>query len=141
MTPVISGGNKPGKGLGSGRPHIAVAVYDAAVDSKTEGEKTLRGDTIPAGAIITDTLLQVETALTSGGSAKVGVSVQSAGDVVANGTAISGAPWSTATPKRGAVTATSTPVATSAEKAVVAKIDTAALTAGKFRVLVTYIAT
>lgn len=136
---VIEGTNKIGQGLGGGRPKVAAAIYDASVDAKTEGEKTLRGDTIPAGAIIIDSLIQVDTAPTSGGSAKISAGVASVTDLQAS-KGVGEAPWSTTGAKRGAITATSTPASLTEAKPVKIKIETAALLTGKFRVFVTYLA-
>src|SRR3954471_6043542 len=86
--------------IGAATEHIAVAEYSFAALGGAVGSIALRGDTIPSGAIITDTLIVVDTIPTSGGAATIGVTAESAGDVAA-AAAISGAPWSTATPKRG----------------------------------------
>lgn len=116
----------------------ARAVYDFAVDGGAVSTIALRGDKIPSGAVITDTLINVLTPLTSGGAATVALQAESAGDVQA-AAAVSGAPWSTAGGKRGSLTATSAPVTTTTERSVSAVIATAALTAGKFVVLVSYV--
>jgi len=121
-----------------GEEKMAIASYDFARDGGAVGAITMLGDSIPSGAIIIDTLLIIDTIPTSGGAATVAVSAESAGDIAA-AAAITGAPWSTATPKRGTLTATSTPVKTTAKRSIVATVATAALTAGKFRTTVTYI--
>lgn len=130
--------NEVGAGLGGGRVKAAVAEYDFAVDGGAIGNHTLRGDVLPKGAVVVDSLINVDTKLESGGEATVLLSAEAEGDLQAS-KKVSEAPWSTATPKRGAVTATSTPVATTAVRSVVAKIGTAALTKGKFRVVVFYV--
>lgn len=117
---------------------IARAYYDFAVDGGTVGDIALRGDKIPSGAIITDVLLHVDTILTSGGAATVAIKAESAADLNA-ADAISGAPWSTTGAKRGDFTATTAPIKTTAERTITATVATAALTAGKFSVLVTYL--
>lgn len=122
----------------SGRVRLARAFYDFAVDGGTVGTLALRGDGIPTGAIIYDVVIDVQTAPTSGGAATIGISSEGASDLQ-SAAAISGAPWSTATPKRGTLTATSTPIKTTAARSIAAVIGTAALTAGKFVVLVRYI--
>lgn len=134
---IIDGTNKVGPGL-NGRPKTAVAEYDFAVDGGAVGAITLRGDKLPAGAVIVDSLVHVRTKPESGGEATVLLTAESEGDLQAS-KKVSEAPWSTATPKRGAVTATGTPVATTAERSIVAKVGTAALTKGKFSVVVTYL--
>lgn len=136
--PIIEGAGKAGIGLGVGRRRLAVGLYDFAVDGGAVGDITLRGDTIPSGAIVTDVLIHVDTALTSGGSATVALKAESAADLNA-ADAISGAPWSTTGAKRGDLTATTAPVATTAARAIKATVGTAALTAGKFSVYVSFL--
>lgn len=121
-----------------GRPRRAIGLYDFAVDGGVAGDITLRGDTIPSGAVITDALIHVDTALTSGGSATVAIKVEGAADINA-ADAISGAPWSTTGAKRGDFTATTAPIKTTAARAIVATVGTADLTAGKFTVAVEYV--
>lgn len=124
--------------LGQGRVKYAVGRYDFAVDGGATGDITLRGGSIPSGAILVDALLHVDTVLTSAGAATVAVKVESAADVNA-ADAISGAPWSTTGAKRADFTATSAPVKTTAARSIVATVGTAALTAGKFSVVVAYV--
>jgi hypothetical protein len=135
---VIDGTNKVGIGLGGGRVKTAVGVYDFAVDGGAIGAHPLRGDKIPAGAVIVDSLIVVDTKPESGGAATVQLTAEGEGDLQA-AKAVTEAPWSTATPKRGAVTATATPVVTTVARNIVAKVATAALTKGKFRVVVSYL--
>ena len=134
--PIIEGTHKLGGGLG--RTKIATGMYDFAVDGGAVGDITLRGDRLPLGAIILDSLIDVDTILTSGGAATVAIKTEGAADVNA-ADAISGAPWSTTGAKRGDLTATSAPVKTTAARAIVATVAVAALTAGKFNVYVTYV--
>lgn len=135
----IEKSNQLGVGqLGQGEPKYAVAEYDFAVDGGATGNHTLRGDTIPAGAVIIDSLVNVKTKPESGGEATVLLTAETEGDLQAS-KKVSEAPWSTATPKRGAVNATGTPVVTTAQRSIVAKVGTAALTKGKFQVVVTYL--
>lgn len=117
---------------------VARAHYDFAVDGGAVGDIPLRGRQIPSGAIIIDTLIDVETALTSGGAATVALKSEGAADLNA-ADAISGAPWSTTGAKRGDLTATSAPVKTTADRTITATVGTAALTAGKFSIVVTYV--
>jgi len=136
--PIIEGAGKAGVGLGVGRRRLAVGLYSFATDGGAVGDITLRGDSIPAGAIITDVLIHVDTALTSGGAATVALKAESAADLNA-ADAISGAPWSSTGAKRGDLTATTAPVKTTAARSIVATVGTAALTAGKFSVYVSYL--
>lgn len=134
---IIEGTQKVG-GLGAGDVKIARGLYDFAVDGGAVGDITLRGDQIPSGAIIVDALINVDTALTSGGAATVAVKVEGAADIN-SADAISGAPWSSTGAKRADFTATTAPITTTADRDIVATVATAALTAGAFTVLVSYI--
>lgn len=116
----------------------ATAHYDFAVDGGAVGDIALRGQQIPQGAIILDVLIDVETVLTSGGAATVALKAESAADLNA-ADAISGAPWSTTGAKRGDLDADTAPVKTTAARTITATVATAALTAGKFSVIVTYL--
>lgn len=136
--PIIEGAGKAGVGLGVGRRRLAIGLYNFATEGGAVGDITLRGDTVPSGAIITDVLIHVDTVLTSGGAATVALKAESAADLNA-ADAISGAPWSTTGAKRGDLTATSAPVKTTAARPLVATVATAALTAGKFSVYVSYL--
>lgn len=135
---IIEGAGKAGAGLAGRSGRRAVALYNFAVDGGAVGDITLRGDAIPSGAIITDVLIHVDTALTSGGAATVALKAESAADLNA-AAAITGAPWSTAGAKRGGLDADSAPVKTTASRPIQATVATAALTAGKFSVYVEYL--
>lgn len=134
---IIEGTHKLGSGYGGGRKS-AVALYDFATDGGSVGDITLRGDTIPSGAMLLDAYVKVRTVLTSGGAATVAIKVEGAADVNA-ADAISGAPWSTAGNKRVDFTATTAPVTTTADRSIKATVGTAALTAGAFTVVVEYV--
>jgi hypothetical protein len=135
---VIEGSGKIGAGGVRGARKTAVGLYDFATEGGAVGAITLRGDTVPSGAIIIDALIQVDTALTSGGSATVAVKVESANDIL-TATAYGSSPWSSTGAKRATLTATSAPVTTTAARSIVATVATAALTAGAFKVIVTYV--
>jgi hypothetical protein len=123
--------------LGEGKIRQAQFFYDFAVDGGAVSAITLRGDTVPNGAVVVDVIGHVATALT-GATATVALHIQSAADINA-AAAISGAPWSTTGGKRfGAFTATTAPLTLTAARSVVATVGTAALTAGKFSVVVFY---
>lgn len=116
----------------------ARARYDSAVDGAAIGAHVLRGDAIPKGAVILDTLIRVTTAPDSTShTATIGLKAESGADLQ-TAVAVSGAPWSTATAKRGTLTATAAPVATTARRQITATIAVEALTAGKFTVFVRY---
>lgn len=123
---------------GEGRIRQAQFFYDFAVDGGAVSAITLRGDQVPNGARVIDVIGNVETVPTSGGAATVALHINAGTDINA-AAAISGAPWSTAGAKRyGAFTATTAPLTLTANRSVVATVATAALTAGKFSVVVFY---
>lgn len=121
-----------------GSRKIARGLYEFALDGGAVGDITLRGDSLPSGAIILDSWVHVDTALTSGGAATVAIKTEGAADINA-ADAISGAPWSTTGAKRADLTATTAPVKTTAARNIVATVATAALTAGKFSVIIEYV--
>jgi hypothetical protein len=135
---VIESTAQVGGGLYVGRRKLARAFYDFAVDGGAISTINLRGDQLPSGAVILDSMVDVNTIPTSGGAATIAVNTQSAGDIVA-ATVLGSSPWSTATPKRGAITATSAPVKTTAIRPIQATIAAFVLTAGKFSVLIDYV--
>jgi hypothetical protein len=98
----------------------------------------MRGDAIPSGAIVTDALINVDTAVTAGASGTIGLTLEGAADVQ-TAVVVTGAPWSTTGAKRATYTATTAPVKTTAARSLVAVVGTAAVTAGKFSVVLTYI--
>lgn len=111
--------------------------YDFALDGGAVGTIILRSDDgpLPPGAIVMGGLLEVDTALTSGGAATVAVQVETAGDIQA-AAAVSGAPWSTAGRKSIAPNFTgAASIKTSVARNPAMVIGTAALTAGQFRVI------
>lgn len=136
---IIEGAGKIGASeLGLGLRKPAVGLYDFAVEGGATGDITLRGDSIPSGAVIVDALLDVETVVTSAGAATLAIKAESAADINA-ADVVSGAPWSTTGAKRADLTATTAPVKTTAKRNIVATVGTAALTAGKFKVVVWYV--
>lgn len=136
--PTIAAAKQLQAGTAMGDRKYAVGYYSFATDGGAVGDITLRGDTIPSGAIITDALIHVDTALTSGGAATVAIKTEGAADINA-ADAISGVPWSTTGAKRGDFTATTAPIKTTAARSIVATVATAALTAGKFTVVIEYV--
>ncbi len=132
MSPIIEG---------TTRPKSAVGEFDFAVDGGAVGAITLRsaeGNVIPAGSVVTGGYIEVDTAFTSGGSATVALSVEGAGDLQA-AAAVSGAPFSS-TGRKSIVPAGTgaTSVKTTAARSLTLTVATAALTAGKGRVVVFY---
>lgn len=149
--PVISGGNvitgaqtrgaaPAGEGAGFGGLRAARGDYSFATDGGAVGTIALIGSTaIPSGSVIVGGLVEVTTALTSGGAATVALQIEGAGDLVA-AAAVSGAPWST-TGRKSVIPAFTgaTSLKTTAARDISAVVAAAALTAGAFTVYVFYI--
>lgn len=138
MSPIIEGSRKLGGRLSLGEVKSAVAEYDFAVDGGAVGDIALRGDQIPAGAVVLDALVYVDTVLASGGAATVALKLEDAADLNAAG-AFDGAPWSAVGPVRPDFTSADPPIETTDDRDVVATVAAAALTGGKFRVVVFYL--
>ena len=130
---------------GTNRVKTAVGEFDFAVDGGAIGTITLRsgpGDTmgseLPIGSVITGGYIEVDTPFTSGGAATVSAGSEGAADLQA-AAAVSGAPWSTTGRKNIVPAGTgATSVKTTAKRNLALTIATAALTAGKGRVVVFY---
>lgn len=56
-------------------------MYDYAVDGGGVGNITLRGGTVPSGAIVTGAVIDVYTAITGATLAEAGITCQSSGDI------------------------------------------------------------
>lgn len=130
------------EGLTSPRLKTVRGIYDFAADGGAVGTIALTGATqIPAGATIVGGYIDVHTALTSGGAATIAVQVESAGDIIG---AIAVATWTLGRKKiiPGLTAANdlsaSAVVRTSAARDISAVIATAALTAGRFSVVLFY---
>ena len=114
--------------------------YDFAVDGGAVSTITLRSDDgpIPSGSYILSGILEIATALDSSGSATAAVQIEAANDTI-NAAAFGGAPWSSTGRKSLIEVGTgATSVKTTADRSPAVVIGTAALTAGKFSVIVTY---
>jgi hypothetical protein len=112
--------------------------YDFAVDGGAVSTITLRSNDgpIPTGSYIMGGVLDVATALTSGGSATAALQIEAANDTV-NAAAFSGTPWSAIALKSLIEAFTgATVVKTTASRNPKLVIGTAALTAGKFTLTV-----
>lgn len=120
-----------------GLPKYARAYYDFATDGGAIGSINLRGDKLPSGAIIVSSYLKVDTAVTSGGAATVSLGTEAATDVRAAAAFNAGTLLSTTGVKQGAIT-NAAPVALTADRHVAAVIAAAALTAGRFSVIIEY---
>lgn len=122
-----------------GRTKWARAYYDFATDAGAIGALNLRGDKLPAGAVVLSTYIRVDTLVTTAASGTVSLGIESAVDVraaVVPGSAV--AIDSTGT-KLGVTTRATAAVVCTVDRHVVATIATGAITAGKFSVLVEYL--
>jgi hypothetical protein len=126
---------------GSTTPKVVQAEYDFAVDGGGTGTISLRsvagdimGNTLPAGSVITHGYIDVQTAVLSA-TGTVAINVEGAGDILA-ATAQAGLTVGRKSIVPAATGATT--VATTAIRSIQATIGTAALTAGKFRVVLFY---
>lgn len=139
--PIISGG-KIIEGSGGTGQKSAVYEYDFATDGGAVSTIAMRPlgtspASIPSGAIIDDTVVEVLTVLTSGGAATIAAQIEAANDVV-NAAAVGGAPWSTLGRKAGIPISAATSLKTTAARVPSVVIAAAALTAGKVRLHVDY---
>ena len=135
---VIEGVRKVG-GMGLGMEKPAVALYDFAVDGGAVSTINLRGDRIPSGAIIVDSLINVDTALTGGTvTDTIQLGSEGAADIQA-AAARNAAPWATTGAKRLTATATAAPIKTTAIRALTLTINATGITAGKFTLIVWYL--
>lgn len=141
--PIIEGSKSIAEGpYGGAAFKAARGDYDFAKDGGAIGNVNLIGSVVPplpAGAIILGGFIEIDTVLTSGGAATVALQSEAAGDLLA-AAAIAGAPWSSLGRKSilPAFTGASA-VKTTAARDLVMVIAAAALTAGKFKVVVFYI--
>ncbi|MFD3698510.1 hypothetical protein ACFWUZ_20565 [Streptomyces sp. NPDC058646] len=140
MAIIAGAGRLQANGLGLGFTKPAVCLYDFAVDGGGTTAINLRGNsTIPVGAIITDTLLRVETPLTGGTvTDTVQLNAEGAADLQA-AAARNASPWSTAGVRRLTLDADAAPVELTAERTIQLKVNGTAVTAGKFKLIVWYV--
>lgn len=122
---------------GSSGVKSAYGDYDFAVDGGAVGTIGLRGDgNIPAGSVITGGYIDVATGVASA-TGTVALGAEAAGDLLA---AVSPTAALTAGRKSVIPVGTgATTVKTTAARSLSMVIGTAALTAGKFRLVVTYV--
>lgn len=119
--------------LNAGGVRADSALYDFSVDGGAVSTISL-GRNIPAGAIVTNIITDELTALTSDGAATVQVKAGSTAltDALAFDTAFTGA-------DTHALASSAEAIKVSAESEISIAIATAALTAGKLRVIVQYV--
>lgn len=120
----------------------AVGEYDFAVQGGAISTITLTstsslGNAVPNGAVIHGGYIEVDTILASGGAATVAVGLESTNDLLA-ATAFGSAPWSSTGRKVIIPVGAATSVKSTASRAITITIATAALTGGKFRVVLFY---
>jgi hypothetical protein len=114
--------------------------YAFATDGGAQGTITLRSNDgpIPVGSFILTGILEVTTALDSGGSATAALTVEGANDTV-TATAFGSSPWSTTGRKSVIPVATgATSLKTTAARNPAVVIATADLTDGVFNLILTY---
>lgn len=122
----------------AGRKREEVFLYDFAKMGGAIGDIYLLGNRLPKGAVATNSYMRVITAITGG--ATVAVTLESAGDVQA-AAADSGAPWSTTglkdttNPEPGTEAGY---ILCTANRAPKITVSVAAITAGKFYVVLEY---
>lgn len=137
--PVQPGTRKIGSSSFIGELKFARGDYDFVVDGGAVSTITLRGDTVPSGAIVTDSFIKVVTALTGGTvTDTLSAGVESTTDLQ-SAAARNAAPWSTTGTKRITLTATTAPAVTTAARSLRFVINGTALTAGKFSLVVAYV--
>jgi hypothetical protein len=121
------------------RMKVAYFEYDFAKDGGAVGDITLRGANIEKGAVVVGGMIDVETAVTSGGAATVALKLATAADVLA---ATGKASFSlNATLDVVPVRTAATAVKLTANKDLTMTVAVAALTAGKFTVALYYVVT
>lgn len=136
MSPFIE--NSVAEGVTGRGLKTYVGEYNFAVDGGAVSTIALTGGlVIPSGATIIKGFVDVVTACTSGGAATIACQVEAANDIL---TAVAVASWTTGrknilpAPASGALTA-STMVRTTAARDISIVIAAAALTAGRFKVV------
>jgi hypothetical protein len=123
---------------GTGGIKTATAEYDFARHGGAVGTVEF-GESVDKGAIVLGGNIEVVTALASAGAATAALQIQAAGDLVAQA-AVAGAPWSSTGLKSVVPAFTgATAVKLTAARRVALVIGTAALTAGRLRVVLLYV--
>lgn len=119
------------------RKKVIYAKYDFAKEGGAVGDIALRGGVLPLNAIVTNTTVDVETAVTSGGAATVAAKAEGAGDLLA---ATAKASLSLAAIVAGAADGTAGKmVRCTANRTPTITVAVAALTAGKFTLMIEYL--
>lgn len=141
MGNIQPGTGKVGSGNHIGRTKYARAFYDFAVDAGAIGTITLRGDTIPNGAVLLDAFVDVTTAFLPVTTTTVALTVQSAGDLRAAAlTNASPSVISSTGAKRLLVDASDADlIKATAARSITLAIAAGAVTAGKCSIVVAYL--
>lgn len=134
--PPGSGNGKAGLAYQAAKTKTARAFYDFAVDAGAISSITLRGDSIPSGSIVTNTLIDVETGVAQV-PGTLALTLEGAGDLRVAAANNAGTPVVSTTGTKALVGANI--IKTTAERSVVLAIVGNAVTAGKFSVLLTYV--
>lgn len=131
-----TGNGKAGLTYQAAKTKTARAFYDFAVDAGAISSITLRGDSIPTGAIVLNAMIDVETgvAQTPG---TLALALEGAGDLRVAAANNAGTPVVSTTGAKALVGANV--IKTTAERSVVLAIVGNVVTAGKFSVLLTYV--
>ena len=120
------------------RKYVVQAEYDFSKDGGAVGAVALRGGALPAGAVITSGVVDVQTAVLSGGAATIAIRVENAADILA----VTGKADLTVgqldVKQDGAAT---NMIKTTANNGITATIGGAAITAGRFVVALEYFIT
>lgn len=138
MSPVLESQLNWGNGL-RGKSRWASYEYDFTLEGGTVAAHTLRGTALPSGAVVLDAVIKTITPPTSGGLATVAVKIEGGADIQA-AVAFDASPFAAAGAKHGsAIDRSKAPIVLTAARSVVMTVAVAALTAGKFVVLVEYV--
>ncbi len=132
-------------GRGDSRKHRRSAIYEYnfSREGGAIGTFFLRGPSLPEGAVLVGSYIDVVTVPTSGGAATIGLGIVTTTDLNAED-AISGAPWSSTglvDPDAGPEEGTESgyiKITSANPRQVRATVGTAALTAGRFFVVIAY---
>ncbi len=120
------------------RKYVLQAEYDFDKDGGAVGDITLRGGGLPAGAVVTSGVVDVQTAVTSAGAPTVALAIEGAEDVLAE--TLKGALGVGLVDVEPDGTAANM-IKTTVPRNIVATVAVAALTAGKINVALEYFIT
>ncbi len=117
---------------------VAKFTYDFDAQGGAQGNITLVGTPLPSKAIVWDGVVDVITPPVGGGASVAVSTSQGANDLI-SAAAVAGAPWSTAGSKALVPVGTAAAsIKLTADRAPIAVISGADLTAGKFNLFIEY---